>query len=148
MWIKIMIQLFGEAREWEVVMGIQNIWKSSTSFSTTKGRQYVIFSTDMSGNSLNTYFDRWGQIPKQQWKKWEMVGFELWRLLFFLFFFFFFGVSHWYLVTVFHYTCLGAIKISFSRCQWIMPVFLATQDAEIRTAFRSQSGQIVRKTLS
>jgi hypothetical protein len=40
-------------------------------------------------------------------------------------------------------------KSNYSRCRWLTPVILATQEAEIRrTAVRSQSGQIVPKTIS
>jgi hypothetical protein len=36
-----------------------------------------------------------------------------------------------------------------ARCQWLTPVILATEQANIsRTAVRSQSRQIVRETLS
>jgi hypothetical protein len=42
------------------------------------------------------------------------------------------------------------LVLSFcAGCQWLTPVILTTQDAEIRrTAVLSQPGQIVRETLS
>jgi hypothetical protein len=41
------------------------------------------------------------------------------------------------------------IYINSAGCQWLISVILATQAAEIRTSkARSQSGQIVHKTLS
>jgi hypothetical protein len=40
-------------------------------------------------------------------------------------------------------------SLKITRCQWLMPVILATQEAEIRrVVVRSQPGQIVRETLS
>jgi hypothetical protein len=39
------------------------------------------------------------------------------------------------------------ILIVFARCQWLMPIILATQEAEIRITVQSQTGQIVCKTL-
>jgi hypothetical protein len=44
---------------------------------------------------------------------------------------------------------INYIKMVLARCWWLMPVILATQEAEIRRiAVQSQSGQIVTQTLS
>jgi hypothetical protein len=40
-------------------------------------------------------------------------------------------------------------KRKVARCQWLMPIILATQEAEIRrNKVQSQSGKIVHETLS
>jgi hypothetical protein len=45
--------------------------------------------------------------------------------------------------------CFIQKYLFLARCQWLMPVILATQEAEIRRiTVGSQPGQIVRESLS